>query len=72
MFLPISQHFSSTENRASHIIIEAVVLLPILCGVLAFASTYTPFPEWVERALVVLAIVVFAAPYFRILRLLGK
>jgi protein-S-isoprenylcysteine O-methyltransferase Ste14 len=72
VFLPISQHFSSPKNRASYIIIEAVVLLPFLCGALAFASTYSPFPEWLERALVVLAMVVLAAPYFRMVRLLGK
>jgi uncharacterized membrane protein YdfJ with MMPL/SSD domain len=68
----LSKHIASANERASLVVIEAVVLIPIVGGILGYAATFLPVPDWLQRALVIAALIIVAAPYFRMIRNLRK
>jgi hypothetical protein len=68
MLLPFSRHFSKGEKLRSLVVMEAIVLLPLLAGILGYASSFLPFAEWIQRACVGIAVVFIAVPYFQTLR----
>lgn len=72
MILSLSQHFSSAKERASFVAIEAVVLIPFVGGILGYASTFLPLAAWQQRALVIVVLIIVAAPYINSLRFLRK
>jgi len=48
VFLSVSRHVSSSKDRGSLVIIEAIMLVPIIVGIVGFASAYLPLPERVR------------------------
>lgn len=48
------------------------MLIPIVGGILGYAATFLPVPDWLQRALVIAALIIVAAPYFRMIRNLRK
>lgn len=72
MILPLSQHLSSTKERTSFVVIEAVVLIPIIGGVLSYVLSSSPLSAWLARALVAVVLIILATPYLRMLRRLHR